>query len=138
MNDNILFNQDGGYGNFPPPPPPPPPNFNPPPPPPPPPPSSGGYNTGGSGSASTNAIISLVAGILSWIACPFILGIVAWVMGKSELGKIERRESSAEGKTLATIGMWLGIANVILSVIGVLFYIIFVLIIGIASFSGMN
>ncbi|MBE2256902.1 MAG: DUF4190 domain-containing protein, partial [Ignavibacteria bacterium] len=110
----------------------------PPPPPPPPPPSSGGYNPGGSGSASTNAIISLVAGILSWIACPFVLGIVAWVMGKSELSKIERRESSVEGKTLATIGMWLGIANVILSVIGVLFYIIFVLIIGIASFSGMN
>ncbi len=107
------------------PPPPPPPSMSSPPPPPPP--SAGNMNTGG--SAGTNAIIALVAGILSYVFCPFILGIVAWIMGKGELGKIDRGESSEAGRTLAKIGMWLGIVNVILSV---LFGLVYVLIIVLA------
>lgn len=103
------------------PPPPPPPSMSSPPPPPPP---SAGMNTGG--SASTNAIIALVAGILSYVMCPFILGIVAWIMGKGELGKIDRGESSEAGRTLAKIGMWLGIINVILSVLFGLVYILII------------
>lgn len=106
------------------PPPPPPPSMSSPPPPPPP---SAGMNQGG--SASTNAIIALVAGILAYVMCPFILGIVAWIMGKGELGKIDRGESSEAGRTLAKIGMWLGIVNVILSV---LFGLVYVLIIVLA------
>ncbi|MBZ0203446.1 MAG: DUF4190 domain-containing protein [Ignavibacteria bacterium] len=105
------------------PPPPPPPSMSTPPPPPP------AGNMGAGGSASTNAIIALVAGILSYIFCPFILGIVAWIMGKGELGKIDRGESSEAGRTLAKIGMWLGIVNVILSV---LFGLVYVLIIVLA------
>lgn len=94
---------------------------------PPPPPSQGGMDTGG--SASTNAIIALVAGILSWIACGIIAGIVAWVMGKGELAKIDRGESPQAGRTFAKIGMWLGIVNVIFSVIaGILVLIYFVFI----------
>ncbi len=103
------------------PPPPPPPSMSSPPPPPPP---SAGMNSGG--SASTNAIIALVAGILSYVMCPFILGIVAWIMGKGELGKIDRGESSEAGRTLAKIGMWLGIINVILSVLFGLVYILII------------
>ncbi|MBN8585935.1 MAG: DUF4190 domain-containing protein [Ignavibacteria bacterium] len=107
------------------PPPPPPPSMSSPPPPPPP--SAGNVNMGG--SAGTNAIIALVAGILSYIFCPFILGIVAWIMGKGELGKIDRGESSEAGRTFAKIGMWLGIVNVILSI---LFGLVYVLIIVLA------
>lgn len=107
------------------PPPPPPPSMSSPPPPPPP--SAGNMNTGG--SAGTNAIIALVAGILSYVFCPFILGIVAWIMGKGELSKIDRGESSEAGRTLAKIGMWLGIVNVILSI---LFGLVYVLIIVLA------
>lgn len=107
------------------PPPPPPPSMSSPPPPPPP--SAGNMNTGG--SAGTNAIIALVAGILSYVFCPFILGIVAWIMGKGELSKIDRGESSEAGRTMAKIGMWLGIVNVILSV---LFGLVYVLIIVLA------
>lgn len=113
------------FSDFGAPPPPPPPNMSSPPPPPP----AGGMNMGSGGSAGTNAIIALVAGILSYIFCPFILGIVAWIMGKGELGKIDRGESSEAGRTLAKIGMWLGIVNVILSV---LFGLVYVLIIVIA------
>lgn len=111
------------------PPPPPPPSMSSPPPPPPP---SAGMNTGG--SASTNAIIALVAGILSYVMCPFILGIVAWIMGKGELGKIDRGESSEAGRTLAKIGMWLGIINVILSILfGLVYLLIIVLAIATSS-----
>ncbi len=47
----------------------------------------------------------------------------------SQLGKIDRGESSEGGRTLAKIGMWLGIVNVILSV---LFGLVYVLIIVLA------
>ena len=119
MKQYQLFQSDFGA------PPPPPPSMTTPPPPP----SSGGMNMGAGGSASTNAIIALIAGILSYIFCPFILGIAAWIMGKGELGKIDRGESAEAGRSMAKIGMWLGIVNVILSV---LFGLVYVLIIVLA------
>jgi hypothetical protein len=88
-------------------------------------------NTGG--SAGTNAIIALVAGILSYVFCPFFLGIVAWIMGKGELGKIDRGESPEAGRMFAKIGMWLGIVNVVLSV---LFGLVYLLIIVLAIATG--
>lgn len=120
MKNYQLYQTDFGA-----PPPPPPPSMSTPPPPPP----AGGMNMNTGGSAGTNAIIALVAGILSYIFCPFILGIVAWIMGKGELGKIDRGESSEAGRGMAKIGMWLGIVNVILSV---LFGLVYVLIIVLA------
>ncbi len=124
MSHYSLYSTDFGA-----PPPPPPPSMSTPPPPPP----AGGMNMGSGGSAGTNAIIALVAGILSYVFCPFILGIVAWIMGKGELGKIDRGESAEAGRTLAKIGMWLGIVNVALSI---LFGLVYVLIIVIAIISG--
>jgi hypothetical protein len=121
MRNYQLFNTDFGA------PPPPPPSMSTPPPPP----SSGGMNAGG--SASTNAIIALVAGIVSFIFCPFILGIVAWVMGKGEISKIDRGESPEAGRMLAKIGMWLGIINIILCV---LFGLVYLLIIVLALVTG--
>ena len=124
-----LFHTDFGA---PPPPPPPPGN-----PPPPPPSVSSPQFSGGSspqGSAGTNAIIAMVAGILSFVMCPFILGIVAWIMGKGEIGKIDRGESSQAGRSMATIGMWLGIINVALSVLAIIGYV-FIIIIALLSSS---
>ncbi len=115
MKRNIIYNQDFGA-----PPPPPPPGSSTPPPPP-------TMGSGTSGSASTNSIIALVAGILSWFFCPFILGIVAWIMGKGELGKIDRGESAEAGRTMAKIGMWLGIVNVIVCVLVGLLYLVIIL-----------
>jgi len=115
MKQYSFFQQDFGAPS-----PPPPPSMSTPPPPPP----SGGASTG---SAGTNAIIALVAGILSYVMCPFILGIVAWIMGKGELNKIDRGESSEAGRTMAKIGMWLGIINVILSVLFGLVYLLIIL-----------
>lgn len=82
-------------------------------------------------NASGNAIASLVLGILSWVLCfcgiGFILGIVAWILGQIEVGRINKGFSSYTGKTMALVGMWLGIANVILSVILMAIYIYLIL-----------
>ncbi len=120
-----LFSTDSGSGNFPPPPPPPP-SFNPPPPPPsynPPPPSPPSYSqhTGPGGGASSNAVIALVLGILSFIACGILAAIPAWIMGRRELNEINAGRSPEAGRTMAKIGMWLGIINIILTVLGLFF-----------------
>lgn len=118
MIENILLYQDGGHGSHPPPPPPPPPpSYN-----------SPSQQMGSQGGASSNAIIALVCGILSFIFCPVVLGIIAWIMGKKELSAIDRGESPEAGRSLAKIGMWLGIVNIILSVIGIIIYVAVILI----------
>ncbi|MGB9696976.1 MAG: DUF4190 domain-containing protein [Ignavibacteria bacterium] len=105
-----------------------PPNY-PPPPPPPPPPQYGQSSSGG--GASTKAILALVFGIAAYLFCPFIFGIVAWILGAGEKKAIEQGLSSKEGRGFAVAGMWLGIVNVILSVLGILFYL-FIFIIAVA------
>lgn len=70
-----------------------------------------------------NAVLSLVFGILSYFVCFFIFGIVSWILGSIELNRIKRGVSSENGKAIASIGMWLGIINVIISVLVILFLI---------------
>ncbi len=120
MKDHRLFRQDSGSGSVPPPPPPPPPS---------------GSSTGSTESASSNSIIALVLGILAWVACGFLTAIPAWIMGKSEINKINAGQSSQAGKTMATIGMWLGIINVILWILVIIFMILYFIIVGAFIFS---
>jgi hypothetical protein len=112
-------NQPPNYGYTPP-------TNYPPPPPPPPPPQYTQSSTGG--GASTKAILALVFGIASYVLCPFIFGIVAWILGAGEKREIEQGLSSKEGRGFAVAGMWLGIVNVILSVLGILFYLFIIII----------
>lgn len=71
-----------------------------------------------------NAILSLVFGILSYFICFFIFGIVAWILGSIELKRIKNGQSSNSGETIASIGMWLGIINVVISIALIVFLII--------------
>lgn len=71
-----------------------------------------------------NAVLSLVFGILSYFVCFFIFGIISWILGSIELNRIKRGVSSDSGSTIASIGMWLGIINVIISVAVIIFLII--------------
>jgi heme/copper-type cytochrome/quinol oxidase subunit 2 len=99
---------------------------------PPPPSSNPSYNDPQlqkSAGPSSNAIISLVFGILSYFICGLVGGIVAWIVGAVELGKIKRGESNIESKGMATAGMWLGIANVILSVLAILTVLVIIFVI---------
>jgi hypothetical protein len=52
-------------------------------------------------------------GIVSWLACHGLGGIVAIVLSKMELNKIDRGESPEAGRTAATFGFWAGVANVL-------------------------
>lgn len=117
MNNNLLFSQDGNPGGFQPPPPPPPSGFTPPPPPPPPSYGGSGYNP--SDKASSTAIWALVLGIASWVLCGIIAAVPAWIVGKKELNAIAEGRSSQAGKTMAQVGMWLGIVQVIFSVLAI-------------------
>lgn len=114
MKDYSLFRSDSGSGNFPPPPPPP--SYNPPPPPV----SPNPVNS--AGGAGSNAIIALVLGILSYIACGIFAAVPAWIMGKKEINEINAGRSPEAGRTLAKIGMWLGIVNVILTVLAIIVF----------------
>ncbi len=116
MKNYSFHSQDSGSGNFPPPPPPS--GYNAPPPPPPPQMPMG--QPGMQGGASSNAIVSLVLGILSYIACGIFVAIPAWIIGKKELAEIDAGRSPEAGRTMARIGMWLGIVNVILSVLAII------------------
>lgn len=110
MQQYKIFHQELGA-----PPPPPQPGYGGTPPPPPPP---GGAASGG---ASQRAIWALILGIASWVlGCSFLTGIPAWIMGKKEIREIDEGRSSAQGRSLANIGMWLGLINTVLSILGIL------------------
>ena len=59
-------------------------------------------------SASTQAITSLVLGILGLVCCP-LLGPVAWFLGDQEAKAIAQGRSPATGEGIAKIGFILGI-----------------------------
>lgn len=137
MKNYKLLSPDMGDGGSVPPPPPPPPNYNPPPPPPPsynppppPPPPYGNTQYGGvdQNKASTNAIMALILGIAAWVlTCSLLTAIPAWIIGKRELNAINEGRSSEAGRSMATIGMWLGIVNTIISIIALIIgFIIFI------------
>lgn len=68
--------------------------------------------------APTNnlAIVSLVAGILSWVLCPIIAAIVAVITGHVARGQI--RTSGESGGGLALAGLILGYVHLVLWVGG--------------------
>lgn len=76
-------------------------------------------------NASTNAVIALVLGIVSFLGLPIIAGIPAWILGANELKAIDSGASPAAGRTMAQIGMILGIVNTIMAVLGILFFLFF-------------
>ena len=108
MQNSTFFSQDSGQGYY-----------NAPQQPPQPPQPPQGYNQPSKGS-STNAILALIFGILSYIACGIFSAIPAWIIGKNEIARINAGQSPESNRTMATIGMWLGIVGVILFVIGLI------------------
>lgn len=74
--------------------------------------------------ASTNAILALVLGIVSFLGCGLITAIPAWIIGKKEVAEINEGRSPAAGRTMAQIGMILGIVATVLSVIGFIVWLV--------------
>ena len=79
-------------------------------------------------TASSQAVIALVLGIVGFIFCQPI-GIAAWIIGAKERKAIERGESPEAGMGLATAGWILGIIDTVLTILGVLAAIAFFILI---------
>lgn len=84
-------------------------------------------------SASTRAILALVCGIAAFVSCGCISAVPAAILGHAEVKAIESGEAPPAGKTLAQVGFWLGIANVALTVLVLLAYVVLVVGIGVSS-----
>lgn len=69
-------------------------------------------NPGQPQSASTQAITSLVLGILSFVCCP-ILAPIAWFIGSQEVKAIREGRSPIAGEGIAKAGMIIGIIGTI-------------------------
>ncbi|MFH1502433.1 MAG: DUF4190 domain-containing protein [Candidatus Eisenbacteria bacterium] len=77
----------------------------------------------------------LTLGILGIVIC-FILGIIAWVMGKGDLREMQEGKRDPSGEQLTKAGMICGIIGTILGVVGLLWWLIAVVIIGGSGFLG--
>lgn len=87
-------------------------------------------------TAPTNslAIVSLVAGVLSWVLCPIVAGIVAVITG--HVARRQMRASGESGGGLALAGLILGYVHLAFWVGG---FLVWVLVLGgIAFFSATS
>lgn len=86
---------------------------------------------------SATAVISLVFGILCWIALPFLGALVAVITGHIARGEIRRAlPGSIEGDGLALTGLVLGYAQLALIVVGIL--LLFLLFGGLATVAALS
>lgn len=69
---------------------------------------------------STLALISLIAGILSWMLAPFIGALVAVITGHMAKNEIRSSGGRLTGEGLATAGLVLGYIQLGLTVVGCL------------------
>ena len=65
------------------------------------------------------AIVSLVAGIVSWVLLPVIASLVAVITGHMAKNQIRASGGMMTGDGLATAGLVLGYVNLALGVIGI-------------------
>lgn len=75
-------------------------------------------------STSGRAITSLILGILSLTCCGFISGIPAIILGRLEMKTIDQSGLPNSNRTLAKVGMVLGIIGTALSILYALFTVI--------------
>ena len=77
----------------------------------------------------------LTLGILGIVVC-FIMGIIAWVMGSGDLREMREGKRDREGEQLTKAGMICGIIGTVLSILGIVWWLIAVVIIGGSGFLG--
>ncbi|MFO0867954.1 MAG: DUF4190 domain-containing protein [Pirellulales bacterium] len=71
-------------------------------------------------------VVILVLGVLGWLFC-FLFGVVAFALGQADVRAMRRGEMDESGMGMTQAGMYLGLANVILS----LLFLAFVVVMGI-------
>jgi hypothetical protein len=80
---------------------------------------------------STSAIVSLIFGLLSWVALPLVGAVVAIIAGHMARGEIRRSHVPLEGDGLAIAGLILGYVQLAMLLIGLL--VVFLVFGGIAA-----
>ena len=81
---------------------------------------------------STLAVVSLVAGITSWLLLPFVAGLAAVICGHMARSEIRRAPDRLEGDGLAIAGLVLGYLSIALAVL--LVFAVFLFFGGLAAF----
>jgi hypothetical protein len=86
---------------------------------------------------SSAAIVSIAAGVASWVLLPMLAALVAIVAGHMARGEIRRSGGQIQGDALALVGLVLGYINLLLglAVILAIAFGVFALA-GLAWFSG--
>lgn len=79
-------------------------------------PSAPAAGTGGAAPQNGMGTASLIMAVLQFVCLPFIASILAIVFGK--IGMKKAKQGLATNGTMAKVGFWLGIAGLILSIIG--------------------
>ena len=74
---------------------------------------------------SALAITSLVSGILGWTLLPFLGALVAIITGHMARGEIRRSPATLDGDGMAIAGLVLGYAMLALSLLGIVFLLLF-------------
>lgn len=67
-------------------------------------------------------IMILVFGIVGYISCIPIFGILAWVMGSQDIRAMDEGRMDPEGRGLTRAGQILGMILCLLSIVGIVFY----------------
>ena len=94
------------------------------------------YSGNTSGGASGRAIAALVCMILSFVFCGPFTSIPAIILGKQEMDAIKRGEAPRAGDGLAKAGFYGGIVSTVLTCGGMLLWIAFMGMAGIAGVLG--
>jgi hypothetical protein len=74
-------------------------------------------------------VLILVLGILGLVVC-VICGIVAWIMGNNDLREMDAGRMDPEGRQMTQIGRILGMVSVGLLCVGIVFAILWLVVIG--------
>ena len=77
------------------------------------PPAGGGWSPRHGRLAPHRGGLILVFGILSWALCP-LFGVVAWIMGNSDLAEMRNGRMDPRGESLTRVGRVLGMVHVLL------------------------
>lgn len=90
----------------------------------------------GPGLRPHRGVMILVFSILSWVIC-VIFGIVAWVMGNSDLREMDAGRMDPEGRGMTQAGKIIGMIHVIVSIAAIgLMLVLFLFFGGLAAFMG--
>lgn len=84
-----------------------------------PPPGYGGPAYGGAPVQNKKALWSLILGILGFVCCGVVLGIVAIVLGQQAKGEIAASNGMQTGEGMAKAGVILGIIAIVVNLVSI-------------------